>query len=100
MCYDLDRLLTSMNKTNFIFVHNIFILYVRFLTLINGLFMFSVNLPLEVLSVSVSFGNDFVEFLDLCVVLRFLSWGVCDYYFSTVLTPHTKVSSSYSIICL
>ena len=72
--YELDRIPASINCTNSIFVHNKFGLNTRFFPLIKGEYISSVNLPLEVLSVSFSYDLVSVEILDSCVVLRFPCW--------------------------
>ena len=93
--YELDRLPVSTNRTNFIFVHNKLGLYATLFMLINGVYIYSGNLPLTVLSVSFSSDIVSVEFLDSCVFLRFTSWIILQriygYYLSTPITAHIKV---------
>ena len=48
VCYELDRLLDSKTRTNFMFVQNRFGLYDSFFLLINGICIYIKNLPLEV----------------------------------------------------
>ena len=70
ICYELDRILTSTNQTNYIYFHNRFGLYVRLFPLINVICTYSENLLLVFLSINV-FDLVSVKCLNLCVVLRF-----------------------------
>ena len=73
--YKLNRIMSSTNRTSFIFLHKNFGLYSSLFQWVNSICFDSVNLALAVSFLPLSSDVVSVEFFGLCIFLRFPSQG-------------------------